>query len=79
MRRHIHPFARRGKTTLENLRMLCDDCNLGKGSTVETDAQGPSALQQGSGAAPPPVEVSNAATRAQRSSAAQPSEGGTPS
>jgi len=31
---HIHPFSRGGKTVLENLRTLCDDCNLGKGSTV---------------------------------------------
>ncbi len=36
---HVHPFARGGKTVLENLRTLCDDCNLGKGSTVEPDAE----------------------------------------
>jgi len=36
---HIHPFSRGGKTVLENLRTLCEDCNLGKGSTVDLDAQ----------------------------------------
>ncbi len=36
---HVHPFSKGGKTVLENLRTLCDDCNLGKGNTVEADAQ----------------------------------------
>lgn len=36
---HIHPFSRGGKTVLENLRTLCEDCNLGKGSRVEPDAE----------------------------------------
>ena len=29
---HIVPFANNGKTTLENLQTLCEDCNLGKGN-----------------------------------------------
>lgn len=36
---HVHPFSRGGKTVLENLRTLCDDCNLGKGSTVAADVE----------------------------------------
>lgn len=34
---HVHPFSRGGETILENLRTLCDECNLGKGSAVEVD------------------------------------------
>jgi hypothetical protein len=30
---HKHSVADRGKTTLENLQTLCQDCNLGKGRT----------------------------------------------
>jgi hypothetical protein len=30
---HIVPFSKGGKTVVENLRSLCEDCNLGKGST----------------------------------------------
>lgn len=30
---HIHPFSKGGKTTESNLRALCKECNLGKGST----------------------------------------------
>lgn len=74
---HIHAFARGGKTTLENLKTLCDDCNLGKGSTVETDAQRLAKLQQGSNPEPPEVEV-NGADWARGSSGAQRSGGGTP-
>jgi hypothetical protein len=33
---HIHPWSLGGETVLENLRSLCEDCNLGKGSSVET-------------------------------------------
>lgn len=29
---HIMPFARGGKTDLQNLRCLCDKCNIGKGA-----------------------------------------------
>lgn len=31
---HIHPIARGGKTTLENLQVLCSVCNLGKSAKV---------------------------------------------
>jgi hypothetical protein len=32
---HIMPVTRGGLSTLENLRTLCQDCNLGKGSRLE--------------------------------------------
>jgi hypothetical protein len=32
---HIHPVSRGGKTIPENLRTLCDRCNLGKGAKTE--------------------------------------------
>lgn len=32
---HVIPVAKGGKTVLENLRSLCKDCNLGKGSRHE--------------------------------------------
>jgi hypothetical protein len=32
---HIIPIAKGGKTVIENLRSLCEDCNLGKGSRQE--------------------------------------------
>lgn len=35
---HIVPFSKGGKTTLENLRTLCAECNLGKGNALEPDA-----------------------------------------
>ncbi len=74
---HIHPFARGGKSTLENLRTLCDDCNLGKGSTLETDGHSPATPADGSGVTPSVVGVSGAA-RPPGSSGAQQSGGGTP-
>lgn len=33
---HIIPVSRGGATTLDNLRTLCADCNLGKGDKLET-------------------------------------------
>ena len=30
---HIIPFSRQGKTELENLRVLCKQCNLGRGNS----------------------------------------------
>jgi hypothetical protein len=32
---HIVPISKGGKTTAENLRTLCQDCNLGKGAKIE--------------------------------------------
>ena len=32
---HIIPICKGGKTTWDNLRTLCQDCNLGKGSKLE--------------------------------------------
>lgn len=32
---HVRPFARGGRTVIENLRTLCKRCNLGKGARVE--------------------------------------------
>lgn len=29
---HILPIAKGGKTVVSNLRVLCDDCNIGKGA-----------------------------------------------
>lgn len=31
---HIHPFANGGKSVLENLQTLCEECNLGKSNRV---------------------------------------------
>ena len=31
---HVYPDSKGGKTTLDNLRTLCKNCNLGKGSSV---------------------------------------------
>jgi hypothetical protein len=36
---HIVAFARGGKTAIENLRTLCESCNLGKGSRIEPGAE----------------------------------------
>lgn len=33
---HITPFSKGGKTVLENLRSLCQNCNWGKGSEIES-------------------------------------------
>ena len=33
---HTIPWSKGGKTTIENLKTLCSDCNLGKGNTDET-------------------------------------------
>jgi hypothetical protein len=35
---HIVPFSRGGKTTSENLRTLCQSCNLGKSARLESRA-----------------------------------------
>jgi hypothetical protein len=32
---HIHPWSLRGQNIEENLRTLCDKCNLGKGAEIE--------------------------------------------
>lgn len=32
---HVLPLARGGKTRIDNLRTLCQSCNLGKGSKIE--------------------------------------------
>lgn len=34
---HIHPFAKGGKSTLENCQLLCADCNLKKNDKREVD------------------------------------------
>ncbi|NQT15129.1 MAG: HNH endonuclease [Planctomycetes bacterium] len=37
---HTIPYSRRGKTTADNLRTLCEDCNWGKGNDTQVDTQG---------------------------------------
>lgn len=32
---HVHPFSKGGKTTLDNLRSSCAECNLGKGAALD--------------------------------------------
>ncbi|MGH7951322.1 MAG: homing endonuclease associated repeat-containing protein [Limisphaerales bacterium] len=32
---HIKPWSKGGETVFENLRVLCSDCNLGKGASIE--------------------------------------------
>lgn len=32
---HLYPWSKGGPTSLENLRTLCSDCNLGKGNKIE--------------------------------------------
>ncbi|MBP9890830.1 MAG: HNH endonuclease [Planctomycetes bacterium] len=32
---HVLPFSKRGKTVFENLRTLCEKCNLGRGNTTD--------------------------------------------
>ena len=34
---HIHPWSKGGPTEIENLRVLCSDCNLGKGDKIEKE------------------------------------------
>jgi 5-methylcytosine-specific restriction endonuclease McrA len=34
---HLEPFSKGGKTTIENLRTLCERCNLGKSAKSEHD------------------------------------------
>ncbi len=31
---HIHPWSKGGETSLENLRILCEQCNIGKGDLM---------------------------------------------
>ncbi len=31
---HVVPWSRGGRTTMENLRTACSDCNLGKGAST---------------------------------------------
>ncbi len=31
---HIHPWAKGGETTIENLQTLCSKCNLGKSDKI---------------------------------------------
>jgi hypothetical protein len=38
---HILPWSRGGKTVVENLRSLCEVCNLGKGSRLEPNTGAP--------------------------------------
>lgn len=37
---HILPFSKNGKTVQDNLRTLCEHCNIGKGDKMETLQQG---------------------------------------
>jgi len=37
---HVYPVARGGKTEFENLRTLCQDCNLGKSDKIESENAG---------------------------------------
>ena len=32
---HIHPFSKKGSTTLNNAQALCEECNLKKGDKIE--------------------------------------------
>lgn len=34
---HIQPVSKGGKTVMDNLRTLCQDCNLGKGNQYDPD------------------------------------------
>ncbi len=46
---HVRPFARGGKTVIENLRTLCKRCNLGKGARIaraRRAAAGPAATRR---------------------------------
>jgi len=38
---HIHPWSKGGKTVVENLRTLCEPCNLGKGPKLECEPPDP--------------------------------------
>jgi hypothetical protein len=37
---HINPWSKGGKTVLQNLRTLCESCNLGKGDEPEAESVG---------------------------------------
>ena len=37
---HNTPYSSGGKTTADNLRTLCEDCNWGKGNDTQVDTQG---------------------------------------
>jgi 5-methylcytosine-specific restriction endonuclease McrA len=38
---HIHPWSKGGKTVVENLRTLCEPCNVGKGAKLDGERSDP--------------------------------------
>jgi len=37
---HVFPYSRGGKTTVDNLRVTCQGCNLRRGNRVDADWMG---------------------------------------